>query len=84
MPWIRRLLRGNPVYVRVDAEGRAVTAADGRVDVAYKAAPGAKLYRASLRNLEPTGDPADEKPITVEIDPPASSEPATAPDPIII
>jgi ribonuclease HI len=87
MPWIRRLLRGNPVYVRVDAEGRPVTAADGRVDVAYKAAPGAKLYRASLRNLDPTGDPADEKPITLEIDPPPGSEPATAasaPDPIII
>ena len=87
MPWIRRLLRGNPVYVRVDAEGRPIAAADGRVDVAYKAAPGAKLYRASLRNLEPTGDPADEKVITLEIDPPpgsAPAEPASAPDPIIV
>jgi ribonuclease HI len=86
MPWIRRLLRGNPVYVRVDAEGRPVTAADGRVDVAYKAAPGAKLYRASLKNLDPTGDPADERPITVDIDPPPASEAAAAaaPDPIII
>src|SRR5262245_6336090 len=86
MPWIRRLLRGNPVYVRVDAEGRPVTAADGRVDVAYKAAPGAKLYRASLRNLDPTGDPADERPITVDIDPSPASEAAAAaaPDPIIV
>lgn len=85
MPWIRRLLRGNPVYVRVDVDGRPVAAADGRVDVAYKAAPGAKLYRASLRNLDPTGDPADERPITLEIDPPASeAAPAAAPDPIIV
>lgn len=87
MAWIRRLLRGNPVYVRVDANGRPVTSADGRVDVAYRAAPGAKLYRASLRNLDPTGDPADERPITLDIDPPAASEPApsaAAPDPIIV
>ena len=88
MAWIRRLLRGNPVYVRVDADGRPVAAADGRVDVAYKAAPGAKLYRASLRNLDPTGDPTDEKPITLEIDPPPGSAPAAeaaaAPDPIIV
>jgi len=87
VPWIRRLLRGNPVYVRVDAEGRPVASADGRVDVAYKAAPGAKLYRASVRNLDPTGDAADEKPITLEIDPPPGSAPAeaaSAPDPIIV
>ena len=89
MPWIRRLLRGNPVYVRVDADGRPVTGADGRVDVAYKAFPGAKLYRASVRNLDPTGDPADESPVTVEIDPPPGSEPAetpaaASPDPIIV
>src|SRR5688500_2865425 len=88
MPWIRRLLRGNPVYVRVDANGNPVAGADGRVDVAYKAVPGAKLYRASIRNLDPTGDPADDQPITLEIDPapgsaPASAEPA-APDPIIV
>jgi ribonuclease HI len=88
MPWIRRLLRGNPVYVRVDADGRPVAAADGRVDVAYKAAPGAKLYRASVRNLEPTGDPADERPVTVEIDPVAqpaeAAAMAAAPDPIVV
>lgn len=88
MPWIRRLLRGNPVYVRVDANGNPVAAADGRVDVAYKALPGAKLYRASIRNLDPTGDPADDRPIALEIDPapgsaPASPEPG-APDPIIV
>ena len=95
MPWIRRLLRGNPVYVRVDANGNPVAAADGRVDVAYKAAPGAKLYRASIRNLDPTGDPADDKPIALEIDPPpgsatadsstsAGAGSAAAPDPIIV
>jgi ribonuclease HI len=86
MPWIRRLLRGNPVYVRVDADGRPVTASDGRVDVAYRAEPGAKLYRASLRNLDPTGDATDERPITLEIDPSPASEAvaAAAPDPIIV
>lgn len=84
MAWIRRLLRGNPVYVRVDANGNPVAGADGRVDVAYKAAPGAKLYRAALRNLDPTGDPADEKPITVDIDPPPGSATEPAPDPIIV
>ena len=63
MPWIRRLLRGNPVYVRVDANGNPVAAADGRVDVAYKALPGAKLYRASIRNLDPTGEHPDVLPI---------------------
>ncbi len=88
MPWIRRLLRGNPVYVRVDADGRPVTASDGRVDVAYRAVPGAKLYRASLRNLDATGDPADDKPIALEIDPPPAAAGAAAaeaaPDPIIV
>jgi ribonuclease HI len=87
MAWIRRLLRGNPVYVRVDGDGRPVTGADGRVDVAYKVAPGAKLYRASMRNLDPTGDPDDEKPVTLEIDPPPGAAPAPdgpAPDPIIV
>lgn len=84
MPWIRRLLRGNPVYVRVDGSGAPITAADGRVDVAYKAFPGAKLYRASLRNLDPTGDPADEKPVALDIDPPAGAPAEPPPDPIIV
>ena len=87
MPWIRRLLRGNPVYVRVDANGNPVAGTDGRVDVAYKAAPGAKLYRAAVRNLDPTGDPADDQPIALEIDPPRGSASAAelpASDPIIV
>ena len=85
MPWIRRLLRGNPVYVRVDGEGNPVADHNGRVDVAYKAVPGAKLYRASVRNLEPTGDPADEMPVTLEIDPPPGTAPAEpGPAPIIV
>jgi ribonuclease HI len=87
MPWIRRLLRGNPVYVRVDAQGRPLATADGRVDVAYKAAPAAKLYRASVKNLEPTGDPIDEQPVALEIDPPAGAAPAAgeaAGDPIVV
>ncbi|HEU5056442.1 MAG TPA: ribonuclease H [Kofleriaceae bacterium] len=74
--------------MRVDANGNPVAAADGRVDVAYKAVPGAKLYRAAVRNLDPTGDPADETPVALEIDPAPTSEGAAAaeraPDPIIV
>ncbi|HLU68373.1 MAG TPA: ribonuclease H [Kofleriaceae bacterium] len=56
------------MYVRVDAAGQPAAGPDGRVDVAYRAEPGAKLYRASVRNLQPTGDPADERPVALDID----------------
>jgi ribonuclease HI len=62
MPWIARKLRGNKVFVRTEPDGRPVASADGRVEVIYKLEDGAKVYRAALRNLEPTGDPADELP----------------------
>lgn len=66
--WIRRKLRGNDVYVRVDSAGKPIAGPDGRVDVAYKPSVGSKLYRASIKNLEPTGDPDDERPRKLELD----------------
>ena len=68
MPWIRRQLRGNTVFVRADSAGNPAAGPDGRVDVAYRAEPGAKLYRASVRNLASTGDPADDRPQDLELD----------------
>ena len=64
MPWIRRQLRDNTVYVRVDSTGTPVVGKDKRVDVKYKPNATAKVYRAALRNLEKTGDPKDEEPIS--------------------
>ena len=64
MAWIRRRLRGNDVWVRTDETGKPAAGPDGRVDIAYKLSAGAKLYRAGLRNLQPTGDPDDERPRT--------------------
>lgn len=66
MSWIRRTLRGTPVYVKVDADGHPAADARGRVEVVYKLSPGAKVYRASLTNLQPTGDPADERPLAAD------------------
>ncbi len=62
MPWIRRKLRGTEVLVETDASGRPQTDDAGRVEIRYKASENAKPYRAAVRNLEPTGDPADEEP----------------------
>jgi ribonuclease HI len=63
MAWIRRKLRNEIVYVRVDGNGQPVPGSDGRVDIRYKPSPAAKVYRAAARNLEPTGDPKDEVPV---------------------
>lgn len=57
MPWKRHLLRDSEVWAKVDASGALVTDRDGRVEIVYKPAAGAKVYRASGRNLTPgTGD----------------------------
>lgn len=55
MPWQSRLLRGERVYVRVDASGEPAAGSDGRVDIVYK--PGGKIYRAGARNLGADPDP---------------------------
>jgi ribonuclease HI len=63
MAWIRRKLRNETVYVRVDGDGKPAPGPDGRVDIRYKPSAAAKVYRAALRNLQPTDDPRDEVPV---------------------
>lgn len=63
MPWIRRKLRDNTVYVRATAAGAPAAGRDGRVDIKYKPNASAKTYRAAVRNLAPTGEPGDDVPI---------------------
>ena len=58
MSWIKRSLRGTEVYARARPDGSLDLGPDGRVDVKYKLEEGAKLYRASGRNLEAASDPA--------------------------
>lgn len=78
MPWIRHRLRDADVWARVDNSGALVTDRDGRVEIVYKPAPGAKVYRAGARNLSaPSGDP-----IEIEVGEPAPpSKAAAAPPP---
>jgi ribonuclease HI len=71
MPWIKHRLRDADVWAKVDGGGALVTDRDGRVEIVYKAAPGARVYRAGARNLSPVagasaveievGEPAPEK-----------------------
>lgn len=59
MPWIKHRLRDADVWAKVDAAGALVTDRDGRVEIVYKPAAGAKVYRAGARNLSPvTGESA--------------------------
>jgi ribonuclease HI len=67
MPWSRHRLRDADVWAKVDIQGRLVPDAEGRVEVVYKPAAGAKVYRAGARNLTPTGD----APIEVAVGEPA-------------
>ena len=80
MPWKKRLLRGNPVFVKVAADGTPDVDGRGRVEVLYKLSPGAKVYRASLQNLESTGDAADDRPIEFDtaVAPPSAAIPEDA------
>jgi ribonuclease HI len=59
MSWLRRKLRGNLVFVRARPDGTVDVDAKGLVDVRYKAAPDAKVYRASAQNLEASGHTED-------------------------
>jgi ribonuclease HI len=71
MPWIKHRLRDVDVWARIDAAGALVTDRDGRVEIVYKPAAGAKVYRAGARNLSTVagtspldfeaGEPAPEK-----------------------
>lgn len=61
MPWMKHRLRDADVWAKVDAAGALVTDRDGRVEIVYKPAPGAKVYRAGARNLTALpGEPAVE------------------------
>lgn len=76
MPWIRRNLRGNVVFVRVDESAAPITNARGLAEVVYKLAPNAKIYNAAVKNLEKTGNAEDEKPFESDQSPSSSQEPA--------
>lgn len=69
MPWVKHRLRDADVWANVDAAGALVTDRDGRVEVVYKPVTGAKVYRASAKNL--TAIPG-ERPLDI----------ATGPEPI--
>ncbi|MBC7833228.1 MAG: hypothetical protein H7Y62_14550, partial [Hyphomicrobium sp.] len=72
MPWLRHRLRDADVWAKVDASASLIKDSSGRVEIVYKAAPGARIYRAGASNLTPTtgselieieaGEPADTKP----------------------
>lgn len=49
--WMPYRLRDAEVWAKVDDNGELVTDRDGRVEIVYKPAAGAKLYRAGARNL---------------------------------
>ncbi len=86
------MLRGNEVFVRTREDGRPDVDSRGRVEIRYKLSPRAKAYRAYATNLEPTGDPADERPFEADVDVSAPAQAAAAaatdanpdPDAIII
>ena len=63
MPWIKQRLRDADVWAKVDAAGALVTDRDGRVEIVYKPAAGAKVYRAGARNLSSV---AGESPVDFE------------------
>ncbi len=66
MPWIARKLRGSNVFVRATPEGAPAGESDGRVEMVYKLDPAAKVYRAAVSNLEPTGEPGGDELLEME------------------
>lgn len=68
MPWMKHRLRDADVWAKVDDAGVLVADRDGRVEIVYKPAPGAKVYRAGARNL--TAVPG-ERAIDVDVGGPA-------------
>ena len=53
MPWLRHRLRDADVWARVDDNAALIKDSDGRVEIVYKPAGGARVYRAGARNLTP-------------------------------
>jgi ribonuclease HI len=75
MPWMPHRLRDSDVWARVDTAGTLVKDNDGRVEVIYKPAPGAKVYRAGARNLTALAGP----PVEVEVGERAADSSKSAP-----
>jgi ribonuclease HI len=75
MPWIKHRLRDADVWAKVDAAGALVTDRDGRVEIVYKAEPGAKVYRAGARNLSSV---PGESPVEIEPGAPAPDKRAAS------
>jgi ribonuclease HI len=75
MPWLRHRLRDADVWARVDANAALIKDTDGRVEIVYKPAPGARVYRAGARNL--TAAPGSE-PLEIDAGEPAEARPAPA------
>src|SRR5437868_12601059 len=73
MAWLRHRLRDADVWAKVDANASLIKDSDGRVEIVYKPAPGAKVYRAGARNLTPA--PGSE-PVEIEAGAPAEARPA--------
>ena len=87
MPYVRYRFRDSDVWAQVDETGALVTDRDGRVEIVYKPAPGAKTYRAASRNLSSpsgaateiaVGAAAPEKPKTATAATAATPSPAPA------
>src|SRR3954447_6614328 len=76
MPWLRHRLRDADVWARVDGDAALIKDADGRVEIVYKPADGARVYRAGARNLTPApgSEPVDFAP--GEAAPPKEPAPA--------
>jgi ribonuclease HI len=68
MPFVKHRLRDSDVWAKVDAAGALVTDRDGRVEVVYKPVTGAKVYRASAKNLAAV---PGEAPIEITVGEPA-------------
>ena len=75
MPWLRHRLRDADVWAKVDANAALIKDAEGRVEIVYKPAGGARVYRAGARNLTPA--PGSE-PVDFEAGEPAESKPKEA------
>ena len=60
MPWMRHKLRDAEVWAKVDDKGALIADGAGRVEIVYKAVAGAKVYRASGKNLMPAGGEVKE------------------------
>lgn len=74
MPWLRHRLRDSDVWARIDTNAALMKDAAGRVEIVYKPAPDAKVYRAGARNLTPS--PGSEP---VDFDPGPAASPGAEP-----